>query len=310
MAMKLAYLGPPGTFSEEAALKYNEKADLVPFYSVPAVAAAVETGLAEEGVVAIENSLEGSVTDTLDLLIHESKLLIRRELVLPIEHHLLAKPGTKALEIEAVFSHPQALAQCRRFLERCFPKAQMVAALSTTAAVEQMMSSPTPAAAIGTQRAAQLYGAQILARNIQERSPNLTRFVVLAREDHPPTGRDKTSLCFSFAEDRPGLLYDVLKEFASCNINLAKVESRPSKESLGRYIFLVDLEGHRQDPAISQVLSKVKARTSLFKVFGSYPRYDEGVNAASPPTPQALTSESGQTTKRKKPGHRRKPGST
>ena len=100
-----------------------------------------------------------------------------------------------------------------------------------------------------------------------------------------------------------------LKEFANCNINLAKVESRPSKESLGRYIFLVDLEGHRQDPAISQVLSKVKARTSLFKVFGSYPRYDEGVNAAYPPTPQAPTSESGQTTKRKKPGLRHKPGS-
>jgi prephenate dehydratase len=308
MARKLAYLGPPGTFSEEAALKYDEKADLVPFYSVPAVAAAVETGLAEEGVVAIENSLEGSVTDTLDLLIHESKLLIRRELVLPIEHHLLVKPGTKALEIEVVFSHPQVLAQCRRFLERCFPKAQVIAALSTTAAVEQMMSSPTPAAAIGSHRAAQLYGAQILARNVQDRSPNLTRFVVLAREDHLPTGRDKTSLCFSFAEDRPGLLYDVLKEFADCNINLAKVESRPSKESLGRYVFLVDLEGHRQDPSISQVLSKVKAKTSLFKVFGSYPRY-EGANAAYPPAAQAPAPESGQTTKRKKPSHRRRPGS-
>ena len=270
-------MGPPGTFSEEAALKYDEKAQLLPFSSIPAVAAAVDTSIAEEGVVAIENSLEGSVTDTLDLLIHESKLLIRQELVLPVEHHLLVKPGTEALELKVIFSHPQALAQCRHFLERCFPKAEMVAALSTAAAVEQMMSSSTPAAAIGTHRASQLYGAQILARNIQDHSPNVTRFVVLARNDHPPTGRDKTSLCFSFDDDRPGLLYGVLKEFAECNINLAKVESRPSKESLGKYIFLVDLEGHRQDTSIRQVLKKVQAKTSLFKVFGSYPRYEQKV---------------------------------
>lgn len=276
MGKKVAYLGPSGTFTEEAALRYDEKAQLIPFYSIPAVAAAVDTGMAEEGVVAIENSLEGSVTDTLDLLIHESRLLICHELVLPIEHYLLARPGSEVLELKAIYSHPQALAQCRRFLERCFPKAQIVAALSTTAAVEQMMSSPIPAAAIGTQRAAKLYEVQILAKNIEDRSPNVTRFVVLSLRDHPATGRDKTSLCFSFAEDRSGLLYNVLKEFAEYNINLTKVESRPSKESLGRYVFLVDLEGHREDPLISQVLSRVQAKASLFKVFGSYPRYEEG----------------------------------
>lgn len=280
MTKKIAYLGPPGTFSEDAALKYDEKAQLLPFSNIPAVAAAVDTGLADEGVVAIENSLEGSVTDTLDLLIHESKLLIRRELVLAIEHHLLVKPGTEAPEIKVIFSHPQALAQCRRFLERCSPQAEMVAALSTTAAVEQMMSSSIPAAAIGTHRAAQLYGAQMLAKNIQDHSPNLTRFVVLAAKDHPPTGRDRTSLCFSFDEDRPGLLYGILKEFADSNINLAKVESRPSKESLGKYVFLVDLEGHREDPSIRDLLGKVQAKVSLFKVFGSYPRYDEGAQHA------------------------------
>ncbi len=277
MTKKIAYLGPPGTFSEDAALKYDEKAQLLPFSNIPAVAAAVDTGLADEGVVAIENSLEGSVTDTLDLLIHESKLLIRQELVLAIEHHLLVKPGTEAAEVKIIFSHPQALAQCRRFLERCFPQADMVAALSTTAAVEQMRSSSAPAAAIGTHRAAQLYGAQMLAKNIQDHSPNLTRFVVLAAKDHPPTGRDRTSLCFSFDEDRPGLLYGILKEFADSNINLAKIESRPSKESLGKYVFLVDLEGHREDPFIRDLLGKVQAKVSLFKVFGSYPRYDEGV---------------------------------
>jgi prephenate dehydratase len=231
--------------------------------------------MAEEGVVAIENSIEGSVTDTLDLLIHESRVLIRKELVLPIKHHLLVKPGTEVGEVKVIFSHPQALGQCRRFVERCFPKAEVVAALSTAAAVEEMMASSHPAAAIGTRRAAELYGAATLARGIQDQASNLTRFVVLAPSDHPQTGFDKTSLCFSFAEDRPGVLCEVLQEFAQRNINLAKLESRPSKESLGRYIFLCDLEGHREDPAVSEALKRVQERTALFKILGSYPRYME-----------------------------------
>lgn len=272
MTSKIAYLGPAGTFTEEAALQYSSEAQLLPFSSIPAVAAAVDTGLAEEGVVAIENSLEGSVTDTLDLLIHETRLMIKRELILRIEHHLLVKPGTEPPDIKVIYSHPQALAQCRRFLERCFPQAELLAALSTTAAVSQMMSSSIPAAAIGTRRAAELYEAHILAGNIQDRSPNVTRFVVLARHDDPPTGHDKTSLCFTFDDDRPGLLFNVMKEFAEMNINLAKVESRPSKESLGRYIFLIDLEGHRKDPMIEKVLARVQQHTSLLKVFGSYPK--------------------------------------
>ena len=131
----IAYLGPPGTNAEQAALKYDSQAHLIPFPSVFAVASAVDTGIAGEGIVPIENSLEGSVPDTLDLLIHESRLLICRELVLNIENHLLVKPGTSASGLKIIFSHPQALGQCRRFLERCYPKAQMVAALSTAAAV-------------------------------------------------------------------------------------------------------------------------------------------------------------------------------
>jgi prephenate dehydratase len=274
MAKRIAYLGPPGTFTEEAALFYDESSELIPFPSIPAVVAAVGTGMSEEGIVPIENSLEGSVTETLDLLIQEPSPLIRQELALPIEHHLLAKPDTQVQEIERIFSHPQALAQCRSFLEHCFPQVPLVAALSTSAAVEEMMAHPTPAAAIGTQRAAALYQARILAKNIQGRSPNVTRFVVLAPTDHPPTNWDKTSLCFSFGEDRPGLLYGVLKEFADSNINLTKVESRPSKEGLGEYIFLVDLEGHRQDPLIAEVLAKIQAKTTSLKIFGSYPRFE------------------------------------
>lgn len=272
----IAYLGPPGTNTEQAALKYDPQAHLIPFPSVAAVASAVDTGIAIEGVVPIENSLEGSVNDTLDLLIHESRLLISRELVLDIEHHLLVNPGTSAAGIKIIFSHPQALAQSRRFVERCYPKAQVVAALSTAAAVEEMMASKEPAAAIGNSRCAELYGAQVLARNIQDRSPNVTRFVILAAQDHAPTGRDKTSLAFTFADDRPGLLYEVLGEFAAHSINLAKIESRPSKEALGRYIFLIDLEGHRRDKLISGVLDGVKAKASYFKVLGSYPRFQGG----------------------------------
>ncbi|MDY6918345.1 MAG: prephenate dehydratase [Chloroflexota bacterium] len=272
---RVAYLGPPGTFAEEAALLYDKTAQLTPFPSIAAVDTAVASGMADEGVVPIENSLEGSVNDTLDLLIHESKVLIRKELVLPIVHHLMAKPGTEVSTIRVVYSHPQALGQCRHFIERCFPKAQVVAALSTAAAVEDMMASGHPAAAIGTARAAELYGAEIMAREIQDEASNVTRFVVLALTDHPPTGCDKTSISFSFATDRPGALSEVLQEFTARNINLAKLESRPSKESLGRYFFLLDLEGHREDPVISEVLARIKEKTVLLKIFGSYPRYSE-----------------------------------
>ncbi len=272
---RIAYLGPPGTFTEEAALLYDKTAHFTPLPSIAAVAAAVASGMAEEGVVAIENSIEGSVNDTLDLLIHESKVQIRKELVLPIEHHLLAKPGREVSDVKVIFSHPQALGQCRHFIESCFPKAQVVAALSTSAAVEEMMASSHPGAAIGTARAAELYSAEILARQIQDQASNVTRFVVLAPTDHPPTGSDKTSLCFSFAEDRPGELSEVLNEFAKRNINLAKLESRPSKESLGRYFFLLDLEGHHEEPLISEALERVREKTALLKIFGSYPRYKE-----------------------------------
>jgi prephenate dehydratase len=273
MTKRLAYLGPPGTFAEEAALLHDKTAQLIPVPTIPGVASAVSSGMAEEGVVPIENSLEGSVNDTLDLLIHDSTLLIKRELVLPVEHNLLVKKGTQVSQVKLLYSHPQALGQCRRFIERILPKVEVIAALSTAAAVQDMVESKAMAAAIGTKRAAELYGAEVLARGIQDRATNVTRFVVLAAEDHSPTGADKTSICFSFAEDRPGVLVDVLQEFSSRGINLAKVESRPAKEVLGRYIFLTDLEGHRDDPHVKGALDAVRGRTSALKVFGSYPKF-------------------------------------
>jgi prephenate dehydratase len=275
MVKKIAYLGPAGTYTEAAALQYDPQAQLLPFHSIAAVVAAVDSRVTEEGVVPIENSLAGSVIDTLDLLIHDSNLSILNELVIPIEHCLLVKPGGSAQELKLIYSHPQALAQCRRFIESHFPVAQAVAALSTAAAVEDMLASQSPAAAIATSRAAEIYGAEILSQGIQDSLANHTRFVVLAQHDHAPTGRDKTSLCFSFNDDRSGMLYSVMGHFATRNINLAKVESRPNKKSLGRYIFLIDLDGHRDDALVQEALSSLEAEVSMVKVFGSYPRYQD-----------------------------------
>jgi prephenate dehydratase len=276
MAKRLAYLGPPGTFSEEAALRYDPEAHLIPFASFAAVVDATRSGVANEGLLAIENSLEGSVPDTLDLLIQETDLRIRHELVISIEHCLLALPGVDPEAIRAIYSHPNALGQCRQYLLRCFPEAQAVAALSTVAAVEGLSTSAVPAAAIAPGRAAQIYDVEVLERGIQDRANNVTRFVVLASEDHPPTGADKTSLCFSFDQDKPGLLYGAMGVFALRGINLAKVESRPTKESLGRYIFLVDLEGHREDARVREALEVLGRDASMLKVLGSYPRHRDG----------------------------------
>jgi prephenate dehydratase len=273
---RLAHLGPAGTFSEEAALKYDPGADLVPMATISAVVTAIESGMADEGIAPIENSLEGSVPETLDLLVHGSRpLAIRDELVVAINHNLLVKPGMKTEDVRVIFVHPQTLGQCRGFIERCFPKATVEAALSNAAAVEEMMSREQ-AASIGTGRAAEIYGAAVLATGIQDRNPNMTRFVVLAREDHAPTGDDKTSVALTFAkEDEPGLLVGALQEFSKRDINLSKIESRPSKERLGTYIFLIDVDGHRTDAPLAEALAEIECRCSFFRVLGSYPRYRE-----------------------------------
>jgi prephenate dehydratase len=271
---RLAYLGPPGTFSEEAALRYRRDAELLPCSSEAAVATAVESGSADEGVLAIENSIEGSVTRTLDVLVHESRLAIRHELVLPVELCLIARPGTKPADVRVIYSHPQPLNQCRRYIERRFPEARQEASLSTAAAVEQVLTIEG-GAAIGPARAAELHGAEVLERGVQDSPHNKTRFVAVGAEDSPPTGRDKTSIAFTVAHDRPGTLVDVLHEFSDRAINLTKIESRPSREELGIYIFLVDLDGHRSDGAVAEALAAVQAKSQFFRVLGSYPRSDD-----------------------------------
>lgn len=281
MASRLAYFGPPGTNAEEAAIKYTSSSghspELIPIATITAVGMSVETGAADEAVMPIENSLEGAVAETLDFLIHGAKQsLICGEVILLIDHFLLARPGVKAEQIKVITSMPQALAQCRAYIERAFPDARVEAAMSTAAAVEDVMHRDD-AAAIGNRRAADIYGAEVIASQIQDRSPNHTRFVVVAPQDHEPTGDDRTSLAFAFAnEDRPGQLVAALQEFSSRGINLSKIESRPSKERLGTYIFLVDLGGHRTDPPLAEALAVVEKNCSFFRVLGSYPRYRGG----------------------------------
>ena len=274
MTQRISYFGPAGTYTEEAALHYDAGAELIPFPTIPTVCQAVVSGVVDAGVVPIENSIEGSVVNTLDFLIDESDLSIRYEIVLPIEHCLMAQPGTDIAALRVIFSHPQSLAQCRHYLEDHYPAARPTASLSNAAAVADMQASPEPAAAIGPQRAAQLYGAEIIDRGIQDRANNMTRFVVVAHSDHTPTGQDKTSICFSFAQDAPGSLYQALGVFALRNLNLVKIESRPTKESLGRYNFLVDCEGHRENPAVKAALETLAGQVSALKVFGSYPRWN------------------------------------
>jgi len=274
MTDRIGYLGPAGTYTEQAALLYAPDAELQPYPTISAVGDAVAADELDSGVVPIENSLEGSVTFTLDLLIAQSGLSIRNEVVIPIDHCLVAPPGVSAESVEVIYSHPQALAQCRAHLGAHFPTVAREASLSTVAAVVDMLGSRSPAAAICPQRATEIYDVRVLARSIQDNPANQTRFVALAHDDHSPTGHDRTSICFAFAVDRPGSLYRAIGEFAERNINLVKIESRPTKQELGRYIFLIDCDGHREEPEVAAALQGLREFADVVKILGSYPHWE------------------------------------
>ena len=271
---KIAYLGPPGTYSEQAAKQWNNVDELLPVESIPAVAKSVEEGESYQGVVPIENSIEGGVTFTLDLLIHDSTLSICGEVIVPINHYLMAQKEIDFESITTVFSHPQSLGQCRQFLLNNIPQAILVASLSNAKAVEEMLDSTPNSAAISSERSANLYGATVLQKNVEDNPNNETRFVILSHDDHEITLNDKTSLCFEFDGDSPGILSESLTEFAARNINLVKIESRPNKGRLGRYVFLVDIDGHRKTVEVKQALDSLQKKVSMLKIFGSYPKGD------------------------------------
>jgi prephenate dehydratase len=272
--VRVGYLGPPGTFGEQAALLFDPSAYFVSLPSHSAVVTAVTKGEVDVGVAAIENSLEGAIGETIDSLIQHEGVMIRHELILPVEQCLIAATGTAMAEIEVVLSHPAALAQCRNYLETALPRARLEAALSTAAAVASAVHTPGTAA-IGTARAAALNGAAILERAVQDVKHNKTRFLALASADAGRTGDDKTSVAFTVAHDRPGTLIGVLGELSEREINLTRIESRPSREDLGIYIFLIDFQGHRTDASVSEAIAAVQTRSHYFRLLGSYPRFVE-----------------------------------
>ena len=269
---RYAFLGPPGTFTEEALLTLGiTDLETLPCISVEEVFAAVSAGDAEAGIVPIENSVEGSVNATLDVLAFESDLTIRHEVVLDITHALIAEPGAGIGEIEIVASHPHATAQCRRWLAEHLPGRTIAAANSTAEAVQRAVAT-RGVAAVGTRVASRIYGGVILADGIGDYADNKTRFVVVGREAPDRSGDDKTTLALFMNEDRPGALLMILSEFAYGNINLTKIQSRPTKRALGEYMFFVDLEGHALDPQVALALDCLRLKLREVKVLGSYPR--------------------------------------
>ena len=276
---RIGFLGPPGTFHEQALLSQTDLADhdLVALPSIPEVLAAVEGGEVAHGFVAIENSIEGTVNVTLDTLTFETDLLIQREVVLNIELHLLAKPGTALADVKRVLSFPTATAQVRGFLGREVPGAAWEATNSTSEAARMVgESADGGVAAVAPAHAGELYGLEVIAADIADHPENQTRFV-LVRPDGVPraTGHDKTTVVCFQRSDRPGSLLSVLQEFAARGINLTKLESRPTKRGLGDYCFIIDLEGHVADEVVADCLRTLKAKLADVKFLGSYPAAGE-----------------------------------
>jgi len=269
--VSVAYLGPKGTFCGQAARKHFscKKVSLIPVLSISEVFKAVETGEAKHGVVPIENSLEGSINVTLDLLL-ESSLMVCGEVELRIEHNLIVKPGTKMGMIQFVLSHPQALAQCRTFLKENLPTSETKEVSSTAKAVE-MLQKMDRAAAIGPETAALNSEMEILVKGIEDNPNNFTRFFILGKKDAEPSGNDKTSVIFS-AKNIPGALYRVLEAFAIRDINLSKIESRPQRGKPWEYIFYLDFEGHRSEEKSKDAFKDMEKKSVFIKVLGSYPK--------------------------------------
>ena len=276
MPNKVGFLGPRGTFTEEALLSVMkvDLKDLIPFPTEQEVIRAVDKGKVTKGIVPIENSIEGSVNSTLDSLTFESDCLIEKEIIISTKHNLIGRKGTDLKNVALVVSHPQATAQCRRYLSQKLPNAAVQAANSTAEAVKKVAEGSSNAVAIGTELAAQIYNLEILESDIEDFKDNKTRFVLVGKAAAPRSGNDKTSLVCFIHEDRPGSLLQILQEFSYRYINLSKIQSRPTKKGLGDYCFWIDVEGHAQDETVASVIKCLKCKIRQVKVLGSYPRAD------------------------------------
>ena len=263
----VAYLGPEATFTHLAALeKFGASVNYLSAKSIADVFADVEKGRAEYGVVPIENSMEGGVTHTLDMFI-DSELKIWAEMSLAISHNLLSNVPLK--DIGIVYSHPQAFAQCRRWVETNL-SGVVLKEVGSTAEAAELSSSEEGAAAIASEVASRLYSLKIVAKGIEDSVSNLTRFLVISRSSPERTGSDKTSVMFSI-KDRVGALYDMLQPFRECGINLTKIESRPSRRRAWDYFFFVDIMGHQKDENVARALKELEKECVYLRILGSYP---------------------------------------
>ncbi|MCC0175701.1 prephenate dehydratase [Waterburya agarophytonicola K14] len=278
MNLSLAYLGPTGTNSETAALAYadwlkqerQQTSTLCAYPSMALVLQSVARGKVDRAVVPIENSIEGTVTIVLDTLWQADNLQVHQELTIPIFHGLLSY-ASSLKEIQTVYSHPQGLAQCQKWLENFLPQVQLIPTKSTTEGIKLLKEDST-AAAVSSPRAAQLYQVPLLKADIKDSSDNCTRFWIVSC-DKSENG-SYLSLAFSLPQNAPGALMKALEIFARREINLSKIESRPSKRSLGEYVFFIDLEGNSQAPKIKEALAELSACTEVLKIFGNYSKLD------------------------------------
>lgn len=271
--MKLGYLGPKGTFSEQAALLYAgkcvEDCEFEMFFNITDVIAAVNEGAVDRGIVPLENSIEGTVTSTVDTLIFDTELFIQRDLILKINQNLMARPGMRLEDIKKIVSHPQGLAQCRKYIRSIGVKE--TSDVSSTAEAAHIVSESSEAvAAIAPGRAAEVYGLEILGENIQDDGTNATRFVVISREETELRAGIKTSIAFTLDDDNsPGRLYKVLDILNIYEINMIKIESRPAKHKLGTYVFYIDLVAEN-DEDLKDAVKMIKRKVAFFKFLGSY----------------------------------------
>jgi len=277
---KIAYLGPPGTFTEEALDKFIgdiSQIKKIPFPTITEVIKSVDRGEADEGLVPIENSIEGSVNITLDILTFESEVKIIGEVTIPVKHSLIGKKKIKLGKIRRIISHPHATAQCRKFLAANLKGVEIIAANSTAEAVKILKKEDDDVAAIGTKTAAKIYDLEIIESDIEDNKDNKTRFVFIGNRIQPKTGSDKTSMVCFLKEDRPGSLYNILKEFAQRDINLTRLESRPAKKNLGDYVFMIDLDGHLHDKNVFEAIEVLRRGVYLVKILGSYPKWTDNI---------------------------------